>query len=526
MGDKPDVEVLVAKKIRKAFPGTLALADVHFELRRGEIHALLGENGAGKSTLVRILGGAITPDSGRLFLEGEEITLHSPSQALSRGIGVVHQELSLLENLSVADNLSLSKPPMKGGWVGRMLGVLDRREMRRRASGLLGIEIDPSLPVHALSPARRQLVEIAKTLMYSPRVLLLDEPTSSLPPDDRRELFERVRILKEHGISIVFITHLLEEARQLSDRITVLRDGMHMGTRRAAATSMSELIALMTGKPVGSVFPTRGTSTGDGSIPRLEIESLASGREVSNVTFSVNPGEIIGLAGLVGSGRTETLKAIFGLRDLNSGKVVIDGAIVDITSPRAALEHGLVYIPEDRQVEGLFSQHSVTKNICVAAANSERGERITRVRGLVLDASRMREVSRALVGRLGIKIDSVDGPVATLSGGNQQKAVLARALAVRPRIVLADEPTRGVAIGSKIEIYRLFRELADDGAAVVLVSSEFEELVGLCDRVVLMHGGQTVEETGAKELDAHELLHLVLASSRAKHGRANAGQGE
>ena len=505
-----------AHGLSKRFGATQALDDVSLRVRSGEIHAVLGENGAGKSTLIKIMSGLLEPDSGNLTIDDQPIADLSPKVAFEKGIVVVHQELSLLPNLSVAQNIFISRPPTGSGRVSKALGLLSRRQLVKRARESLrglGVDIDPSAKVATLGPAERQLVEIVRAFAQSARLVLLDEPTSSLPPDERSDLFDRLKVVKENGISVVFITHLLDEALEISDTITVLRDGRNVGTRTADEITMDQLVELMTGRPHGSVYPARASAL-PSLRAKLSVENLACAPKLKSASFSVNKGEIIGLAGLVGSGRTECLKAIFGDQPKQNGVIRIDGEMVSFDSTLHAIRAGLAMIPEDRQEESLFSDHSVLSNICIAAACSAVGEPITKWRGLLLDRKRMLSVALRLRDKLLIKLRSVHGSVSLLSGGNQQKVVLARWLATKPDVILADEPTRGVSIGSKVEIYRLIRDLAAGGSAVVLVSSEFEELVGLCDRIVIMSGGRSVGEIGTDGIGAGELLHLVLTASR------------
>jgi ABC-type sugar transport system ATPase subunit len=505
--------LLSCKKISKAYGTTRALSEVNFDVRRGEIHALLGENGAGKSTLVKIISGALRPDDGDLRLDGRDLTLHSSQDGLAQGIAVVHQELSVLPNLSVDENVCLGNPPLRRTPALRAFGMIDRKEMRRRttaAAELLGYSL-PNERVAYLSPAQRQLVEIVRALARSARVLLLDEPTSSLPPGERWRLFERLDHLRGEGIGVVFITHLLDEALEISDRITVLRDGRNAGTQQASETTISNLIELMTGRPAGTVYPNVDGAKSE-AVARLSVEAIASYPEVQDISLSVGPGEIVGLAGLVGSGRTECLRTLFGLRHLDAGRIRLDGQIVRISSPRIAIARGIAFIPEDRQAEGLFHDDTVARNIAIAAVNTSRGETVTSMRGRLLSLPKITEVARRLTEALRIKVNSIHDAVSALSGGNQQKVVLARWLATRPSMVLADEPTRGVAISSKIEIYRLLRELADGGAAVLFVSSEFEELIGLCDRVILIRAGKSTGETVTTGLDSDSLLNLLFAT--------------
>jgi ribose transport system ATP-binding protein len=492
---------------------TRALDSVDVTVARGEIHALLGENGAGKSTLVKILSGTVKPDSGVIELEGEAIE-PSPKLSSRRGIVVVHQELSLLPNLSVAENILINDIPRRSGGAAAAAGIIDRRRLLTRAKAslaLMALDIDPRTKVASLGPAERQLVEITRALALSPKVILLDEPTSSLPPDQRGALFQRLQRIRATGVGIVFITHFLEEALQISDRMTVLRDGRVVGTLEAAGASVARLVEMMTGRPAGSVFP-KHEDPGAGAVARLSVESIVAPPRLRSVSFNVRPGEVVGLAGLVGSGRTETLKTVFGVLPIAAGGVRIDGKPVRFRSPADAIAAGIAFVPEDRQAESIFQNYSIMQNICVAAASSDRDPTL-RSAGIVLNRRRMAAVAERLRTALQIKASSIRAPIASLSGGNQQKTILARWMAIKPSIVLADEPTRGVSIGSKIEIYRLIRRLAADGTAIVIASSEFEELVGLCSRVFIIRDGRTEGEIGVAGLTAEDLLHLVLAQA-------------
>jgi ABC-type sugar transport system ATPase subunit len=502
---------LAARGISKSYGATRALDAVDFAVAHGEIHALLGENGAGKSTLVKILSGIVKPDAGAIELDGRPI---EPSPRLSHrlGIVVVHQELSLLPNLSVAENILISDIPLRRG--GAALGFVDRRRLLARARESLqamALDLDPAAPVGSLSQAERQLVEIARAQAQSPKVILFDEPTSSLPPDQRGALFGRMRRIREAGVGVVFITHFLEEALQLSDRITVLRDGRAVRTLAAGETTVEQLVELMSGRPAGSVFPRRAEAPA-GAVPKLQVSGIAAGTRLHDVSFTVGSGEVVGLAGLVGSGRTETLKAIFGVTPIARGSIAIDGRPVAFRGPAEAITHGLAFIPEDRQDESIFANDDIANNICVAAASTGRDPGLRRA-GFVLRGGAMARLAERLRGELQIKAASIRAPITSLSGGNQQKAILARWMATRPAIVLADEPTRGVSIGSKIEIYKLIRQMAAEGAAVVIASSEFEELVGLCNRVYILRDGRTAGETGVADLTADDLLHIVLAKA-------------
>jgi ABC-type sugar transport system ATPase subunit len=500
----------------------MALDDVSFSVRPGEIHALLGENGAGKSTLVKIMTGSIKADQGSIEMDGERFQ-PSPSSSTQMGLVVVHQELSLLTNLTVAENISLGQLPIRKGALARLIGHADRKAMVERAAmalKLMALDIDPQMPVSRLSQAERQLVEIARAQALSPKIILLDEPTSSLPPDQRGALFRRLERIRQSGVGIVFITHLLEEALKLSDRITVLRDGKNVATVKAAQATVPQLIELMSGRPPGSIFPQwRGEA--DATSAKLSVERISAGPKVRNVSFLVRKGEVVGLAGLVGSGRTETFKAVFGAAKIEAGMVRVDGKPVRFHAPADAIAAGIAFIPENRQEESLFLNHSLTDNICVAAVSSGADPALRKAHS-VLDRNRMRQVADNFRAALQIRTASLSSLVSTLSGGNQQKTVLARWMATNPAIILADEPTRGISIVNKIEIYKLVRQLASQGVAIVIASSEFEELVGLCDRVVIIRDGITEGEIEVAKRTAEDLLEVVLAKASA-HNAAQTG---
>jgi ribose transport system ATP-binding protein len=513
---------LDALGISKTFGATKALDNVSFSALPGEIHALLGENGAGKSTLVKIIMGSIKADQGSIEMDG--VTFEpSPRFSAQMGLVVVHQELSLLANLTVAENISLGQIPIRQGVLARLVGRVDRKAMSKRAKAaleLMALDIDPQTLVSGLGQAERQLVEIARAQAQSPRIILLDEPTSSLPPDQRGALFRRMERVRQSGVGIVFITHSLEEALKLSDRITVLRDGKKVSTVDAADATVPQLIEFMSGRPPGSIFPRwRGDSSTVSA--KLSVEGISSGAKVRNVSLTAQKGEVVGLAGLVGSGRTETLKAVFGASKIDSGTIRIDGKPTRFLAPADAISARIAFIPENRQEESLFLNHSVSDNICVAAVSSSLGEGFRRGRH-ILHRNRMLKLAENFKTVLQIKTASVHSAVSSLSGGNQQKTVLARWMATRPAIILADEPTRGISIVNKIEIYKLVRQLASQGAAIVIASSEFEELVGLCDRVFIIRDGVTEGEIEVAGLSAEDLLEAVLAKSSR---RPDASQG-
>ena len=431
---------LVARGISKTFGATKALDDVSFSVLPGEIHALLGENGAGKSTLVKIVTGSIKADQGSIEMDGAAFE-PNPRFSAQRGLVVVHQELSLLSNLTVAENISLSQIPIRQGALAHMIGYVDRRSMLKRAKAaleLMALDINPLTLVSDLSQAERQLVEIARAQAQSPKIILLDEPTSSLPPDQRGALFRRMERIRDSGVGIVFITHSLEEAQKLSDRITVLRDGRNVSTIKASKATVSQLIEFMSGRPPGMFFP-QWQSKSVVVAPRLTVQAISSGPKVHNVSLTVRKGEIVGLAGLVGSGRTETLKAVFGASKIETGTILIDGERAHFLSPADAISAGFAFIPENRHEESLFPNHSVMDNICVAAVSSGLENGFRRGRRFV-NRVRMAKVAEKFRAVLQIKAKSVHSPIGSLSGGNQQKTILGRWMATK-----SQDHTRGRA---------------------------------------------------------------------------------
>jgi ribose transport system ATP-binding protein len=505
--------LLEAVSISKRFGATQALDSVDFVLRRGEVHALLGENGAGKSTLVKILAGTETADSGELRIDGAAVAEHDPARAAARGLFVVHQELSLVDVLSVAENVFLNRFPHLGGRLGARLGLIDRRTLRARAREGLRImdyDVDVDLRVGALDQAGKQVIEICRALAGAARIILLDEPTSSLAPDDRARLYRRIAALAARGVAVVIITHNIEEALAVADRITVLRDGRRVVTLDKAEARVETIIEHMSGVATGQVFPAR-TEAGDRA-PRLVIGHLAAAPRLVDVSLEIGAGEIVGLAGLVGAGRTEVMKSLFGLLAPDGGDITLDGRPVRFTDPAAAMRAGLFMISEDRQGEGIIQTAPILQNMAISNIIVRGREDGTAPLG-ILRWPRIRRICAEIAAAIRIKAASLDASILSLSGGNQQKVILGRCLMNRPRLILADEPTRGVSIGSKIEIYKALRDLAASGVSILVASSEFDELVGLCNRIYLIDRGRTVGEIANTGLTSHELLNLVLSAS-------------
>jgi ribose transport system ATP-binding protein len=498
--DRPEVESgparLVMRGIAKRYGPTVALAGVDLRVRPGEVHALVGENGAGKSTLMKVLSGAVRPDAGALALDGEPYAPAGPQEARRRGVAMVYQELTLAPHLSVEANLLLGVEPSRRGW-------LLRAEGRRRVCEALAVlehpEITPECAVEDLGPAACQLVEIARALLLDVRVLVLDEPTSSLTREDARRLFALVRRLRDRGVAVVYISHFLEEVQQVADRFTVLRDGRTAGGGAVREFSAGHIIELMVGRPLAEQFPRVPHAVGG---PVLELTDLTGGRLPEGVTLTLNRGEILGLAGVVGAGRTELLRAVFGLDPVRRGAVRVAGVGVPtrgVALPRRRIAEGLGLLSEDRKQEGLALAQSIADNLTYTRL------RPYAPRGILRVGERRRRVGEWLT-RLGVRCSGPDQAVGALSGGNQQKVALGRLLHQDADVLLLDEPTRGVDVGSKAEIYRLIGTLAARGKAVLFVSSYLPELLGVCDRVGVMARGRLKAVRPAAEWTPQDVL--------------------
>ncbi|MFG2640031.1 sugar ABC transporter ATP-binding protein [Streptomyces sp. NPDC048370] len=496
--------LLTMSGITKSFPGVRALDGVDLEVAPGEVHCLLGQNGAGKSTLIKVLAGAHQPDGGRITWRGEPVQLRSPIAAMRLGIATIYQELDLVEGLSVAENVHLGHEPTTAGFVvrGRAARTTTAALLRRLGHP----EIDPARRVGQLSAAQQQIVSMARALSHDVRLIVMDEPSAALDPDEVDNLFRIVADLTAEGVAVVYISHRLEEIRRIGDRVTVLKDGRAVaGGLPAASTPTRDIVALMTGRNVEYVFPPRPAEP-PAAVPVLQVQGLAREGEFAPVDLELRPGEIVGLAGLVGSGRSEILETIYGARKATAGRVLVDGRALRPGSVRAAVRAGLGLAPEERKAQGLLMLESVTRNVSVSTL-----ARFARAGWI--DRDDEREAARAATRELSLRPDNPDAPIRTLSGGNQQKAVLARWLLRGCRVLLLDEPTRGVDVGARAELYAVIRRLADDGLAVLLVSSEVPEVLGLADRVLVLREGRVVHTAPARELDEHRVLDLVLEGS-------------
>ena len=496
--------LLQMRGIVKQFPGVRALDGVDLEVRAGEVHCLLGQNGAGKSTLIKILSGAHAPDEGEVLLDGAPVRLAPPTAAMGLGIATIYQELDLVDGLSVAENIFLGHEPAS-------LGFSRRGEADRAAGVLLGRlghgEIRPRTEVGRLSPAHKQIVSMARALSHSARLIIMDEPSAALAHDEVANLFRVIRDLTAEGVAVIYISHRLEEIREIGDRVTVLKDGRTVAVGLAAKdTPTSQIVSLMTGRNVEYVFPPRPVRGAHEGRPEvLRVEGLSLPGHFEGVSFAVRAGEIVGLAGLVGSGRSEIVEAVYGARKAG-GRVVLDGRVVRPGSTTRAVRMGMGLAPEERKAQALLLDHSVAHNITLASLG-----RYARL-GWVDRRREMAEATR-LSQALDIRPADPRRAVRTLSGGNQQKAVLGRWLAEDRKLLLLDEPTRGVDVGARAELYALVRRLADDGIGVLLVSSEVPEVLGLADRVLVVREGRIVHEAAAEDLDEHRVLDLVMVSA-------------
>lgn len=491
-----DEVVLKVVDINKSFPGTKALNDVSFELYRGEVHAIVGENGAGKSTLMNVISGVLQPDSGDIYVSGEKVTISNPRDAQKLGIGFVHQEIALCQHVSVAENIFMGTINASKATLVDYVNLYKQAEEVLRA---FKTTIRPQQKVSELSVSEQQIVEIAKALSMNCKILILDEPTSALTEKEAKTLFGIIRDLKEKGISILYISHRMAEVSENCQTITILRDGLLVETVRTCDIDQGTVISKMVGRTIGNFYPPKNGSSGD---ILFEAKGYTKPGAFNDVSFTLRKGEILGFSGLVGAGRSELARAICGLEQKTDGELYLSGEKVRINDYRDALDRGLVYLTEDRKIEGLFLRMSIKHNISAIA--------LKQIADLVL-INRKKEKKQAqdYVNNLSIKTTGIDKKVGEFSRGNQQKVLIGKLLSISPRILFMDEPTRGIDIGAKVEIHNMLRELVRQGIGIVLISSELPEIIGMCDRVVVMHEGKLTGTVVGEGITEDKIIHLA-----------------
>jgi ribose transport system ATP-binding protein len=497
----PDRRRLLMDGVSKHFGGVTALNNVTFTAEAGEIHALVGENGAGKSTLMKILAGANTPDEGKIFIDGEEVHIHKPKDGIDLGVSVIYQEFALMPDMSVAENIFIDD-------LNENKRIIKWRELYAQTKTILDelgfSNIPPSRQVADLPVAYQQIVEICKALSRNSKILVLDEPTAVLSTVETEQLFKLLKKLKSDGVTIIYISHRMNEIFALCDRATVLRDGENVGTVNLKDTTDQALVNMMIGRSLQNYYPERTPEIGE---VVFEARNIVSGAVVNDVSFSVRAGEVFGLSGLVGAGRTETLMAILGELKRDSGRIFVNGKEVKVTSPLSALRAGISLLPEDRKTQGVLLQLPILHNITISCLN-----KITGFLGLI-NFKKERETANKLVDKLRIKIGSLNDPCMSLSGGNQQKVSISKLLGTDSRVLFFDEPTRGVDVGAKIEIYKIINEIVAEGYGVVMVSSEIPEIIGMCDRVAVMRNGRVTGELNRNELTEINLIKYSMEVS-------------
>jgi len=501
----PSETILEMKNITKDFPGVRALDDINFELRKGEIHALVGENGAGKSTLMSLLAGVHTDFTGEIIMDGQSVRFSNPKEAIVHGVGIIYQELDLIPEFSVGENIFLANEPRVNGF--RKIGVLSRKKIFSETTLILsrlGFEMNPRSKVDSLSIGEQQLVQIIKAIRLSAKVLIMDEPTARLAHDETETLFKIMKVLKEKGVSIIYISHHMEEILQVADRVSVLRDGKLVGTVDRASTSLSEIVRMVVGKELSEGITRPEIKKGE---EILAVNGLALDGFFRDISFKICCGEILGIGGLVGSGRTEIAHCVFGVEKPTKGEIIVGGRKVKIRSPLDAIKNNIILIPEERKAQGLILNHSVMSNLSLAYLRI-----ISRYQ--LINGSKRQQSARQMIDKLRIKTPSINQEVGNLSGGNQQKVVLGKWLPLKPRVVILDQPTRGIDIGAKREIYELIAELAQNGSGIIIISDELPELIGLADRIIVIGRGRKTFEFNRGEVNRSQLLEAVVSHEK------------
>ena len=492
--------LLVMENISKFFPGVKALQNVSLSLRYGEVHALIGENGAGKSTLMKVLSGLYQADEGRIIWEGKELKLHSTKDSEAAGISIIYQELNLIPNLSVRENIFLGREKRRSKF---LVDFRKTGEEAQKYTHMVGLDVDVTTPVGNLSIAQRQMVEVAKALSQNAKLIVMDEPTSSLTDRETEILMDVIRKLRSQGVTIVFISHRLNELFEISDRISVLRDGMSVGTVDTKDCTEDMLVSMMVGRDLDNIYPKVPTTPGK---VILDVKDLNAGDMVKNVSFSLREGEILGFAGLVGAGRSETMRAIFGVDRVDGGTILVDGKKLEHHSPTEAIKAGIGFVPEDRKQLGLILNMTVRENTTLACLRDEMA-------GGIMNPQKERIITREQIDQLSIKTPGQEQIVVNLSGGNQQKVVIGKWLVTHPKILILDEPTRGIDVGAKKEIHQLMSDLAAKGVGIIMISSEMPEVLGMSDRIIVMHEGRICGEFDAHEATQPKIMSTILAAA-------------
>ncbi len=489
--------VLEMYDIVKEFPGVRALKGVQLKVRPGTVHTLMGENGAGKSTLMKCLIGIHPPTSGKIIYKGQEVSFKTTQEALNSGISMIHQELSPVMERSVSDNVWLGREPKKGIFTDHKKMYEDCKELFAR----MGLDVDPNEKMKNLTVAKMQMVEIVKAVSYNASIVIMDEPTSALTESEVEDLFKIIEDLKSKGVAIIYISHKMDEIFRISDDITIYRDGEYIATDHVENLTTDKVITMMVGREIKDMFPKVECPIGD---VVLKVDNLCAGRMVQNVSFEVRKGEILGFAGLVGAGRTETMETIFGMRTKESGTITKDGKVLEIKSPQDAIENNISLLTEDRRGNGIIGLLSVKENMCIAKLNLGKY-------GFPLKNSTMKSDSQEYIDKIRIKTPTMDTPIANLSGGNQQKVLVGRWLLTEPDVLIVDEPTRGIDVGAKAEIHTLISELAGMGKAIIVVSSEMPEVMGVADRIVVMHEGHVSGIINRDEFSQEGIMRLATS---------------
>ena len=489
-------KVLELKNISKSFPGVKALDEVTFSVEEGTVHVLVGENGAGKSTLIKIINGMYTADEGELYVFGKKVTMHSPRHMKELGIATIHQELNPVPDLTIAENIFLGRLPTRGP------GIVAKKRMVEEAQKLvndLGFSYDVKRVMRSLTVSDMQIIEIIKAISVNAKIIIMDEPTSSITEGEVAVLHEQIHRLKERGISIIYISHKLDELKQVGDQLTVLRDGKTISTHHIDELTTDEIITKMVGRKMDNVYPVKEAEIGE---KLLEIKNLTQPNVFSNISFTLHRGEILGMSGLVGAGRTEVVRAIFGMDSYSSGEIIINGKSVEIKKVSDAIQEGIIMLSEDRKLEGLVLIRSICENIGLP--------NLKRYRGFLLNKKREREDAQEMKEKLAIKTPTIGTEAQNLSGGNQQKVVIAKWLLQNPVVFIMDEPTRGIDVGAKYEIYKIMCDLAAQGAGVIMISSELPEIIGICDRTLVMAEGRITGEVTREDFSQERIMSFAL----------------